>query len=212
MGVPVSVEIDPEQDSAIYIFDVFFECKVRSVDLLTEDELKNFGSFNTGMEMFNHDNMTQLVSANLSIAQIAEHLSKGFLLRYVHAQDVLKLYEFTQHHLNRWMSRLSGTSLNGSGMPVDDLIKLDLFCSSVYEQAKFYDMGKLTSLEQRYGVSFGFNAVREMFNSSNQAKVAKLQETVGKHRKGYIDLLNEIKMKKELAAPFNINSGSLNRG
>lgn len=198
MGKAVNVEIDPNKDSSEYIFDVLFEVKVRNVDLISEQELKNYGSYSTGMELFDQDNMTQLVSANLSIAQMAEHRSKGYHLRYVHPRDVLKIYEFTQHHLNRWVSALTmtGGSLNGGGAPLNDLMILDRYCSEVYEQAKFYDQAKLTSLEQRYGIHAGFGAIQKMFEKSNTAKEDKLKEITVKHRKGFSDLFQEIQVKR----------------
>lgn len=195
MGLPVKIELDPEKDSTIYIFDIVFECKARYVDLLSEEELKDYGSFHTGMEELDAHNMTQFISANLSIAQIAEHISKNFHIRFVHPEDVLKMYEFTEHHLNRWMGKISSLSLNGDGAPIDDLIKLDNFCSMVYEQAKFYNKPKLDSLSQKYGNNLGFDFIIDILNTNSNIKDEKIRETAGRHRRGYSELLAEMKMR-----------------
>lgn len=197
MGAPVNLEINPDVDSGSYIFDVVFECKTRNIDLITDEDLRNFGSYSTGMESMDRDNMTQLVSANLCIATMAEHFSKGYTLRYVHAQDVLKIYEFTQHHLNRWVSFLGGTSLNGGGAPIDDLIKLDLYCTSVYEQAKFYDEAKLTSIEQRFGNARSFGAIKGMFFGEQDSR-DEIERKITVHRKGFSELFREVQMKKSM--------------
>ena len=210
MGTPVNLEINPDLDSALYIFDVVFECKVRNMDLITDEDLRNFGSYSTGMELMDNDNMTQLISANLTIAQIAEHVSKGYLLRYSHAQDVLKIYEFTQHHLQRWVGRLGAASLNGAGAPLDDLIKLDTFCSSVYEQAKYYDEAKLTSLELRFGSDKGFRAIKRMFSGEHSATIERLDKITTTHRKGFSELFREIQMKKSMGLNEGIRMPKLN--
>lgn len=210
MGTPVKIEIDPDQDSSIYVFDIVFECRVRNMDLISDEELRDYGSFSTGMEIMNNDNMTQLVAANLSITQMATHVSKGYSLRFIHAQDVLKIYEFTQHHLQRWASNLHNVSLNGAKAPLDDLIILDTFCNVVYEQAKYYDQAKLTSLEQRFGTKLGFNAIKSMFNSSNNDLVEKLEKQATQHRKGFSELFREVQMKKSLQLGNGINMPKLN--
>lgn len=210
MGVPVNLEINPDLDSSTYIFDVVFECKVRNADLISDNELREFGSFSTGMEMLDIDNMTQLVVANMSISAMAVHISKGYSLRYVHAQDVLKIYEFTQHHLQRWVGRLGSASLNGNGAPLDDLIKLDVFCSDVYEQAKYYDQAKLTSLEQRFGTHQGFSAIKKMLSGQNVINEEKTEKINTLHRKGFVELFKDIQMKKSMGFNDGLNMPSLN--
>lgn len=209
MGSPVRIEIDPNLDSSVYIFDIVFECKARYVDLLSEEDLKDFGSFHTGMKELDTHNMTQLVSANLNIAQMAEHLSKNYTLRFVYPQDVLKMYEYTEHHLNRWMIKLNEMSLNGEGAPLDDLIKLDNFCSLVYEQAKFYDEPKLDSLQQKYGSTRSFDYVMNILNTTSNNKDSKIKETAAKHRRGYSEMLLDMKMRKA-SVNFNVNQVRLN--
>ena len=130
---------------------------------------------------------------------MAEHVSKGYALRFVHAVDVLRIYEFTQNHLQRWASSLGATSLNGSGAPLDDLIKLDAFCSNVYEQAKYYDQVKLTSLEQRFGTTMGFNAIKNMFGGQDHVAVEKMEKINTTHRRGFTELFKEIQMKKSMS-------------
>lgn len=210
MGKPVNLEINPDLDSAMYIFDVVFECKVRNMDLISDNDLRDFGSFSTGMELMDNDNMTQMSSANLSIAQITEHINKGYTLRYVHAQDVLKIYEFTQHHLQRWVGRIGASSLNGAGIPLDDLIKLDTFCTSVYEQAKYYDEAKLTSLEQRFGTNKGFGAIKRMFSGEQVKTDERLDKLNTTHRKGFSELFRDIQMKKSMGLNEGINMPNLN--
>ena len=210
MGKPVNLDIDPDLDSAMYIFDVVFECKVRNMDLISDSDLRDFGSYATGMELLDNDNMTQLVSANLNIAQMTEHVSKGYTLRFVHDQDTLKIYEFTQHHLQRWVGRIGASSLNGGGIPLEDLIKLDTFCTSVYEQAKYYDEAKLTSIEQRFGTNKGFNAIKKMFSGEQIVTDERLEKLGTTHRKGFSELFREIQMKKSMGINDGINMPSLN--
>ena len=198
MGKPVTLEIDPAVGSEVYVFDVFFECRVRNIDIISDADLKDFGSFSTGVPMLDMDNMTQMVSANMSISQLAEHTSKGYPLRFVHAEDVLKVYEYTQNHLNRWVVQLDKMSLNGDSLPIDDLIKLDVFCSEIYEQAKYYDNNKLTNIEKRFGQVVSFQNIKNMFTKVKEnEKENKLAEISTKHRKGYADLFNEYLLRKD---------------
>ncbi len=204
MGVPVNIEINPDIDPREYVFDIFFEVRAKNVDLIDDDDLRDFGSFDTGMEMMNNDNMTQLVYANMTVAKMAIHRSKGYELRYCHAQDVLKIYEYGQHYLHRWAAALtSGGNLNSQSVfdkVVGDLIVLDNFCMEVFEQAKMYDNHKLTSLEQRYGVNTGFDAVRNMFSSNRKSDVqAELDRKTSTRRKGFSDLFREIQIRRDPA-------------
>jgi hypothetical protein len=195
MGKPVTLELNPDLPSTMYIFDVVFECKIRNVDLLSEDELRMFGTQDTGMDIFNEANTTQMVSANLTIAEMAKHHGRGNHFRYVFAQDTLKIYEFTQHHLTQWATHLGGLSLNNAQVPIEDLMLLDDYCSTVYEQAKFYDQAKLTSLEQRFGRDMNFSSIVDLFSNQEEKQNVFIEKAQSRHRRGYMELFREFQMR-----------------
>jgi hypothetical protein len=209
------MEIDPDKDPMIYVFDILFDCKARLVDLTPEQDLKDYGHYMTGMQMMDEANMTQLVPCTLSCAQIAEHMSKGFHIRFVHDRDVLKMYEFTQNHLMRWAAALGYQSLNAAKAPIEELVKLDQFCSVIYEQAKFYDEPKLNSIEQRFGRQQSFGAILEMFNNSNgggAAEQARIDNLVTKRRKGFSQLFEEYQMRNDPSIQGNMGLDIFARG
>ena len=193
----VTIEIDPNQDPANYIFDIVFDCKARLVDLTPDEDLKDYGHYHTGMSMMDDANMTQMVPCYMSISQIAKHMDRGFDIRFTHPEDVLKMYEYAQNLLMRWAAMLGNQSLNASSTPTEDLLKLDRFTSAIYEQAKFYDQPKLTSLEQRFGTGMSFGAIMDMFNKNNQKEAHRIESLTTKHRRGYSELFLEHQMRTD---------------
>jgi hypothetical protein len=193
----VKIEIDPSIDPVSYIFDILFDCKARLVDLTPDEDLKDYGTYHTGMSMMDDANMTQLVPCCLSIAQIATHMDKGFEIRFTHPVDVLKMYEFAQNLLMKWANMLGNQSLNADNAPIEDLLKLDRFTSVIYEQAKFYDAPKLTSIEQRFGNTMSFGSILSMFGQDKRNEAARLDTLKTSHRKGFSELFLEHQMRTD---------------
>lgn len=208
----ITLEIIPENNPVVYIFDIKFDCKARLIDLTPEEDIKDFGHYQTGMPMMDDANMTQLVPCSLSISEIATHMDKGFHIRFVHSQDVLKMYEFTQNFLLQWVNQLNAMSLNHATAPVNELIKLDRFCSTIYEQAKYYDEPKLNSLDQRFGTSMSFDSIRGMFGSGKKDEQARLDNIGTKHRKGFSELLLEHQMRSDPSIGNNLGLDIFARG
>lgn len=193
----VTTEINPALDPVCYIFDIMFECKARLVDLTPDEDLKDYGHYSTGMQMMDDANMVQMVPCYLSIQQIATHMAKGFVISFVHPTDVLKMYEFTQNFLMQWASQLGNQSLNAAKAPIDDLLKLDNFCTAIYDQAKYYDEPKLTSIEQRFGTGMSFGAVMAMFGQDKKDANARIETLTTKRRRGFTELFLEHQMRND---------------
>lgn len=211
----VNIEIDPNMDPVSYVFDIKFDCQARLVDLTSDEDLKDFGHYSTGMTMMDQANMTQMVPCLLSIAEIAKHMDRGFDIRWTHPSDVLKMYEYTQNLLIQWAAKIGNKGLNDDATPIDDLLILDRFASIVYEQAKFYDEPKLNSLDQNFGRTMSFGAIIEMFGQHKVNRANEIETLTTKRRRGFSELFLEAQMRENPSMGMDFgheifNTGGLN--
>lgn len=210
MGSPVNIVLDKDKPSDTYIFDIKFECVVRYIDSLSENDIKNFGVFDTGIDEANDSNNTQRIKVLFSIAQMADHRAKGFFLAIAHPVDAVKIYEFTQNHLQVWANHISRGGLNGIKAPFDDLQKLDMFCSEIYEQAKFFDVQVVSSIERMFkGTSF--SSIQNMF-SAKPKEQDRIEELSARRRPGFSELFKEVSIKNNPAYKTQFGAGDLNGG
>lgn len=208
MGKPVTIELDPKYDSSSYVFDVTFECIVREIDTMSDNDIMMFGVLDTGIESFNQANATQKIKVNFTIEQMAVHRSKNNSLAIVHPSDALKIYEFTQNHLQKWAQRLGTANMNGTRAPLEDLIMLDTFCNEIYEQAKYYDSTKVDSIERAFGR--GMFSIREMLTAPKSPN-SVIEQKNAQRRNGFADLFRDFAMKKNpFVSPNPDGTGSLN--
>lgn len=126
-------------DTSKLIFEARFQCRVRSIDLVSEDEMRNWGSYTTLDRDIDHALMDDRTMVAWPIERMAEHHAKGLPISIVRYKDTEIIYDYVTRHLEAW-KRILHTGINIGDAPIDDLMKLDRFASSIYDHAKFLMM------------------------------------------------------------------------
>lgn len=131
----MSLEIDPNKDSSFYIWEPLFKVSISQLHTTSTTYLRMFGSPTTG------DPDTDRVLANqdlvtyISIAKMIEHYKKGVAIRVINYNDTKRIYDYIENHIHAWKNNLQN-GVNIGGAPIEDLIILDRFASTVYQHAK----------------------------------------------------------------------------
>jgi len=125
-----------QEDTALGIFERLFYCRVPKIDLISVEELEQFGSPATGFKDVDEDMRKELVDRYLNIATMAELFERGTRVRIREYADTATIYDLITAHLERWKQILYN-SFNMRDAPIRDLLLLDKFANAIYTKAKF---------------------------------------------------------------------------
>jgi len=128
--------IDHSKDSAYYIFEYLFMCKIPNLQSMSADYIRHFGMPTVGNKKIDAVMSQQLITVMIPISQMVEYFQQGIGVYITDRNDVLVIYDFITHHLTKWKLKIA-TSINSGAAPVDDLIAMDEFANSVYDHAKY---------------------------------------------------------------------------
>ena len=128
---------EDQRDTAWYIFNQKFMCRVRFIDTLSTDYIKIFGMPSIFDKHEDRATANELNEYYLTIAQIAEYFKRGINVRVVKEKDTKEIYERISQHLEAWKEELR-TTFNIKDAPIDDLILLDELAVAVYQHAKHH--------------------------------------------------------------------------
>lgn len=124
------------KDTAYYIFKELYLCRIPYIQMLTADEIKDFGVPHIGIAEFDYQQVNELREIMIPISAMVEYWDRGAQIRVVKLKDTERIYNRISDHLNAWKRHLD-TSLNVQNAPFEDLRKLDEFANVVYEHAKY---------------------------------------------------------------------------
>lgn len=129
--------VPPEKrDTAYYIFNEKYLCRVPYLATRSEDHLRKYGMPITGLPEYDKGLANELQDRYLSIAQMVEFYKKGVVVRVVKYGDTKRIYERITDHLVAWQEALKWR-LNIGNAPLEDLVIMDQFANAVYEHAKY---------------------------------------------------------------------------
>ena len=124
------------EDTSDLIFKKIYKCRVPVHTTRSEGDLRTFGTVYTGNEHIDRHAIEQKVLVMWPIYKMAKNFSEGFDVAVPSESDALEIYQNIQKHLLAWKERLS-FGLNIGGAPLDDLIVLDKFASSMFQQVRY---------------------------------------------------------------------------
>ena len=125
---------EDKRDTAWYIFNKLYHCKLRLIDTMSVDYIKEFGMMSSGDSDLDRESANTLIDRMLTIAQMAEFFNKGVTIRVLKDADCVSIYNAITDHLIAWKEQMNRI-FNPSSAPIDDLKLLDKFAESVYKRA-----------------------------------------------------------------------------
>ena len=126
--------IKEEETTAFGIFKQLYKVRIPSINLLSRDELEEFGRPTTGDPLYDRAVMSELRLVMIPISKMVEYYKEGAQVRVVDHQDCERIYRAIENHLNAWKDKLT-KSMNVGSAPIQDLKDLDEFASIVYPHA-----------------------------------------------------------------------------
>ena len=124
-----------QRDTRYYLWEKKFLCNLRYGDTFSIERLKTQGIYTSGDPATDRAVMNSQNKFWLSINQMVEYFQQGITVGVVNREDTAKIYEYITNHINAFRKEIS-MAFNLDGLPLDDLIILDEFATTVYEHAK----------------------------------------------------------------------------
>lgn len=130
--------VPPEQrDTRWYLWHKLFRCRVSNIQTMSVEYLQEFGMPSSGDAQYDRETANELVQRMLSINQMVEFFRNGVTVGVCQVSDTKEIYERIKDHLDAWKLKLE-RSVNIRGAPVDDLVLLDRFATTVYKHARHH--------------------------------------------------------------------------
>jgi len=126
---------EDQRDTRWYLWEKKFLCTVRYGDTFSVDRLKSQGIYTSGDAATDRAMMNTPTRFWLSINQMVEYFEQGITVGVVERADTAKIYEYISNHIDAFRREIA-CSFNLQDIPLDDLVTLDEFASTVYEHAK----------------------------------------------------------------------------
>jgi len=132
----MSDEIDYGKDTAAAIFTHLFMCRIPNLQSMSVDYIKHMGMPTTGDPKIDAELANQLITTYLPISKMVEYFKDNVPVYITKKEDVKLMYRYISNHLTAWKQYLN-VGLNLGNAPIDDLILLDQFANTVYDEAKY---------------------------------------------------------------------------
>jgi hypothetical protein len=179
------------------IWERVFNILVSYKDSLSEDHIRMFGMPTTGDAQFDSGMHNDMVSKFFTIDQMVEYYKKGIVFYVKDHRETKDIYDIVSSYLLCWKQHLD-TGINVGGAPLEDLINLDRFASSVHDHAveHFSDNYIKSNLMKFIG---NRKIGRSSFEKSVEVPVVVANEVQVKKRESLASLFSE--------RVFTINGG-----
>lgn len=126
----------PHHSAAYKIFNYFVECMIPAMYLYSQEYVKKFGLYTSGDADVDAQTYQSTVKANLTVAQMAQHLADGAALSLVNPDESKQIYQWIVEHLNDWTDEVAKDPNRRDDVPVADLRLLDQFAKEIYPMAR----------------------------------------------------------------------------
>jgi hypothetical protein len=103
-------------------------------DTLTTEHIRQFGMPTVGDDSIDADMHNHMVDRYLTINQMVDYYKEGISVYIKIHTETKDIYDIISSYLLCWVQYLQN-GINIGGAPIDDLIALDRFASSVYDHA-----------------------------------------------------------------------------
>jgi len=126
---------EDQRDTRWYLWNKKFLCSVRYGDTFTVERLRNQGIYTSGDPSVDRAMMNERTRFYLSINDMVEYFRQGILVGVVNREDTAKIYDYVSNHIAAFRREIA-IAWDLKDIPVEDLVLLDQFASTVYEHAK----------------------------------------------------------------------------
>jgi hypothetical protein len=128
-------------DTTVKLWDYFYRIRIPVIASTSLEDLRKFGTRITGIKAIDSTAHSQTFVRYASIADMLKFYKEGVPVRLVDPGDAKVIYEDISLHIHSWKTRLE-RGINIGEAPIDDLITMDQFASTVYEHAKLQFSGE----------------------------------------------------------------------
>lgn len=126
-----------EHTAAFRIFHYYYKCWLPQHHLYDRSFMETFGLPTSGNREVDRELANSETLCQLTMAEMAEHLSNGANLTLETPKDSVVIYRTLREHLMDWKGNAEDP-IKRSEVPVDDLRKLDDLAGQVYQVARGY--------------------------------------------------------------------------
>jgi hypothetical protein len=126
---------EDQRDTRYYLWEKKFLCNLRYGDTFTIDRLKSQGIYTSGDQATDRAMMNTQTRFWLSINQMVDYFQQGIIVGVVERADTAKIYEYISNHIDAFRREIA-MAFDLNDIPLDDLVILDEFATTVYEHAK----------------------------------------------------------------------------
>lgn len=127
---------EEQLDTRHYIFNMLFHVRIPYIQMLSIQEIKDFGMSHCGVASFDKQTANEHRDIMIPIAKMAEYFKNGAQIYIPLESDIKLIYEHITNHLNAWKNEIRNNLHIGSA-PIEDLKLLDQFGNAIYEHAKY---------------------------------------------------------------------------
>lgn len=127
---------NPPIDTASYLFDYLFKCRIPNLQTMSVEYIAFFGMPTTGDQGIDKELADQWITTMINISKMVEYHKQGISIKIAKYEDVKTIYNYISLHLQAWKRQIED-GINLGDAPIDDLIDLDAFANTVYDHAKY---------------------------------------------------------------------------
>jgi hypothetical protein len=148
-------------DTTKNIWEYLFMARVPLLQSMSVEQMRKTGVRVSGNKVDDNNIKNEWLTTYIPISKMVEYYQEGVSVRIVNPSDLPVMYKFISEHLSAWKEQLE-YGLNIGNAPIDDLVAMDSFATSVYEHAVHQftkdDADSLMSKHLRNLVGFDRNA------------------------------------------------------
>jgi len=126
---------EDQRDTRYYLWEPKFLCRMRYSDSMTIGQLRSRGIYTSGDPVEDKRMMNSQTNFYLSINDMVEYFRQGIVVSVLDRADTATIYEHISNHINAFREEIN-KAFTMDHIPLDDLVLLDQFASTVYEHAK----------------------------------------------------------------------------
>lgn len=177
----------PPVDTTVRLFDYFYKVRIPYLQSRSIDDIRTYGVVLSGVPEIDNDIQNQWITVMLTINSMVEYYKQDVPIKVCLQSDIKEIYDSISEHITAWQSRLQ-RGINIGGAPIDDLILMDKFASTIYEHAKYHFTPEvLNSVTANYMSSlhkvnaqnfFNKNVLEMLGSTSNEPGVTRINAPV----------------------------------
>jgi hypothetical protein len=171
--IAVEKKKDP-RDTTVGIWDHVYKCSIPMLASRHIEDIKDSGVHLSGDPDMDADIKGRQFVCYINIDKMVEYYREGVPVRVLDRKDTREIYDAISKHIYAWMEQVKH-GVNVGGTPIDDLILMDRFASSVYEFARhLFEQDDYATLLSRH---FGMGTFKAAFSNESTSSFAQVENS-----------------------------------